>query len=383
MGPLAGIRIIEIKGRGPGPYAGMLLADMGAEVIVVERSSRSGGIALPSLHDPNSRGKKSIVLNLKTPEGLEALLKIVEQCDAIFEGYRPGVAERLGFGPEVCLARNRKIVYGRMTGWGQFGPLSRTAGHDINYISITGPLAAMGTAEKPLIPLNLVGDYAGGSLFLVIGMLAAMLEAQRSGKGQVVDAAITDGSASLMSMFYGMAGLGVWQPKRASNLLDGGTHYYNTYATADGKHMSVGAIEPQFYAELRQRAGLADDAFAEQNNPAGWDALREKIAAVFRTKTRDEWTAIFDGSDACVAPILDYTEAPAHPHNVARETFIEIDGLMQPAPAPRFSRNHCNRPASPLGEGASTRALMAEFGFSDADMQALAEAGGTEKGLIQ
>ncbi|NNL10329.1 MAG: CoA transferase [Pseudomonadales bacterium] len=382
MGPLSGIKIIEIKGIGPGPYAGMLLADMGAEVIVVERSSQPGGIGLPTSHDPNSRGKRSIVLNLKTPEGVEALLKLVEQSDAIFEGYRPGVAERLGFGPDMCLARNPKIVFGRMTGWGQSGPLSKSAGHDINYISLTGSLAAMGTADKPMIPLNLVGDYAGGSLFLVMGMLASIIEAQRTGKGQVVDAAITDGSASLMSMFYGMTSLGAWQPKRASNMLDGAAHFYDTYTTSDNKHISVGAIEPQFYAELRRLAGLDEEAFDAQHDAAQWPALKEKMAAVIAQKTRDEWAAIFEGSDACVAPILDYTEAPSHPHNIARETYIELGGVMQPGTAPKFSGSTNNRPAPPVAEGSSTKAVLAELGYSNDEIAAFAVAGATEAQLV-
>ncbi|MBT8140404.1 MAG: CoA transferase [Gammaproteobacteria bacterium] len=382
MGPLSGIKIIEIKGIGPGPYAGMLLADMGAEVIVVERSSQPGGIGLPTSNDPNSRGKRSIVLNLKTPEGVQALLKLVEQSDAIFEGYRPGVAERLGFGPDVCLARNPKIVFGRMTGWGQSGPLSKSAGHDINYISLTGSLAAMGTADKPMIPLNLVGDYAGGSLFLVMGMLASIIEAQRTGKGQVVDAAITDGSASLMSMFYGMTSLGAWQPKRASNMLDGAAHFYDTYTTSDNKHISVGAIEPQFYAELRRLAGLDEEAFDAQHDAAQWPALKEKMAAVIAQKTRDEWAAIFEGSDACVAPILDYTEAPSHPHNIARETYIELGGVMQPGTAPKFSGSTNNRPAPPVAEGSSTKAVLAELGYSNDEIAAFAVAGATEAQLV-
>lgn len=382
MGPLSGIKIIEIKGIGPGPYAGMLLADMGAEVIVVERSSQPGGIGVPTSNDPNSRGKRSIVLNLKTPEGVQALLKLVEQSDAIFEGYRPGVAERLGFGPDVCLARNPKIVFGRMTGWGQSGPLSKSAGHDINYISLTGSLAAMGTADKPMIPLNLVGDYAGGSLFLVMGMLASIIEAQRTGKGQVVDAAITDGSASLMSMFYGMTSLGAWQPKRASNMLDGAAHFYDTYTTSDNKHISVGAIEPQFYAELRRLAGLDEEAFDAQHDAAQWPALKEKMAAVIAQKTRDEWAAIFEGSDACVAPILDYTEAPSHPHNIARETYIELGGVMQPGTAPKFSGSTNNRPAPPVAEGSSTKAVLAELGYSNDEIAAFAVAGATEAQLV-
>jgi alpha-methylacyl-CoA racemase len=375
MGPLAGIKIIEIKGIGPGPYAGMLLADMGAEVIVVERSSQSGGIGLPSDFDCNSRGKKSIVLNLKTKEGIEALLKLVEKSDAIFEGFRPGVAERLGIGPDACMARNPKIVYGRITGWGQTGPLAKAAGHDINYISITGSLAAIGREDSPVPPLNLIGDYAGGSHFLVMGMLAALLETKTSGKGQVIDAAITDGSASLMSMFYSMDALGVWGPKRASNLLDGATHFYDVYKTLDGEFVSIGSIEPQFYALLIEHLQLDPKAFSGQGNASEWPLLKEKIAAAFKTKTQAQWCEIMEGSDICFAPVLDYREAVKHPHNVARETYIEIAGQVQPAPAPRFSRTISKVEFAPRKAGADTKSVLVELGYGEVDLEALNELG--------
>lgn len=363
MGPLAGIKILEMKGIGPGPYAGMLLADMGAEVVVVERSSKHHGIGMPSSMDPNTRGKKSIVLNLKTAEGLAALLKLVESADVLFEGFRPGVAERLGYGPDVCLKRNPRLVYGRMTGWGQTGPLAQAAGHDINYISLTGSLAAIGNADRPIPPLNLVGDYAGGSLFLVMGILAAIIESQKSGQGQVIDAAITDGSASLMTMFHGLSNLGGWKKQRQANMLDGGAHYYDVYETADGKFVSIGSIEPQFYALLIEKAGLDSDQFKPQHDAKHWPELKQRLADVIKTKTREQWCEIMEGTDVCFAPVLDYTEAPQHPHNQARETYITVGGVEQPAPAPRFSRSKCDVPTVPPVEGADTEAVLREWGF--------------------
>jgi len=375
MGPLAGIKIIEMKGIGPGPYAGQVMADLGAEVIVVERASKPNSIAPPSAMDVNARGKKSIALDLRTDQGLEALLTLVEKADVIFEGNRPGVAERLGFGPDVCLARNPKIIYGRMTGWGQSGPLAHSAGHDFNYISLTGVAAAIGTKDQPVPPLNLVGDYAGGSMFLVIGILSALLEMKTSGKGQVIDTAITDGSAHLMSMFYTIANLGAWQPARESNLLDGGVPYYRAYETADGKHLSVGSIEPQFFAELILLSGMPEDFIQDQNNPARWSEIESTFNATFKSKTRDQWADIFEGSDACVTGILDYTEAAKHPHNIARGTYVEVNGQQQPAPAPQFSRSHCDIPAAPSAEGADTREVLADWGFDQVTIQALADSG--------
>lgn len=372
MGPLKGVKVIEIAGIGPGPFAGMLLADMGAEVISVEK--RSGKQALP---DCARRGKRSIALNLKSAEGIEALLKLVEKADILFEGFRPGVMERLGAGPDECLARNPALVYGRMTGWGQFGPLAKAAGHDINYISLTGSLHAIGRAgDKPVPPLNLVGDYGGGGMFLVMGMLAALLEARQSGKGQVVDAAMTDGSAVLMAMFHSLQAMGMWKSKRGYNFLDSGAHFYDVYETQDGKYVSIGSIEPQFYALLLEKAQLDPQVFGNQNNPALWPDLKDKLAAVFKTKTQDQWCELMEGSDVCFAPVLDFNEAATHPHNAARQTYIEVDGMTQPAPAPRFSRTASQVQFGSRPHGADTQQVLSDWGFSDTDLDSLKAAGG-------
>lgn len=372
MGPLKGVKVIEIAGIGPGPFAGMLLADMGAEVISVEK--RSGKQALP---DCARRGKRSIALNLKSAEGIAALLKLVEKADILFEGFRPGVMERLGVGPDECLARNPALVYGRMTGWGQFGPLAKAAGHDINYISLTGSLHAIGRAgEKPVPPLNLVGDYGGGGMFLVMGMLAALLEARQSGKGQVVDAAMTDGSAVLMAMFHSLQAMGMWKSQRGSNFLDSGAHFYDVYETQDGKYVSIGSIEPQFYALLLEKAQLDPQVFGNQNNPALWPDLKDKLAAVFKTKTQAQWCELMEGSDVCFAPVLDFNEAASHPHNAARQTYIDVDGMTQPAPAPRFSRTQSQVQFGSRPHGADTQDVLADWGFSAADCDQLKAAGG-------
>ena len=375
MGPLSGYKIVELKGIGPGPYAGMLLADLGAEVVVVERLPATVGLAPPASADLFSRGKKSVALDLKSTQGRDVLLKLVENADAIFEGFRPGVVERLGIGPDECLARNRKLVYGRITGWGQSGPLSHSAGHDINYISLTGVLDAIGSGDKPVPPLNLVGDFSGGSLFLVAGMLAAMLEAQKSGEGQVVDAAITDGSAHLMTLFYTLSNLGVWTPQRASNMLDGGTPFYGVYETADARYVSVGALEPKFFAELIQRLELPESMINEQNNPARWSELKSALTHAFKGKTRDEWADLFAGSDACVTPVLNYEEAIDHPHNSARQSYFKVDGVNQPAPAPKFSRSKCAPPHVPHAEGADTNEVLETWGFATEDIERLTKAG--------
>ena len=375
MGPLTGIRVIEMKGIGPGPYAGMLLADLGADVIVVERSSQSSGIGLASKDDVHSRGKRSIALDVKHPRGLETLLRLVEGADALFEGYRPGVAERLGLGPEACLAVNPRLVYGRLTGWGQTGPLADAAGHDINYIAITGALAAVGGKEKPMPPLNLVGDYAGGSLFLVMGMLAALVEARSSGKGQVVDAAITDGSASLMSFFHGGLRAGLWNTERGANLLDGAAYFYDAYETSDGKFVSIGPLEPQFYALFVEKAGLDRETFGQQAGPQDWPRLKKELAGIIRQKTQREWCELLEGTDACFAPVLDFLEAPQHPHNVARKAYIDIEGVEQPAPAPRFSRTACDAPSAPRAEGADTDSVLRDAGLSDSDIDELRQSG--------
>ena len=375
MGPLSGIKVIELKGIGPGPYAGMLLADMGAEVIVVERSRQPNGIASASKDDISSRGKKSIALNLKTPEGVETLLKLIESADMLLEGFRPGVTERLGIGPDICHARNPRLIYGRLTGWGQTGPLAKVAGHDINYISIAGALGSIGTPDPPVPPLNLVGDYAGGSLFLVMGMLAALIERNHSGTGQVIDAAITDGTASLMTVLYSLHNMGQWIPKRSSNLLDGGAHFYGVYETADNKFISVGSIEPQFYKVLIEKGNLDPDEFADQYDQENWPELKKSFEKIFKTKTRQQWCDLLDGSDACFSPVLDFTEAPEHPHNIARSTFIKIDGTVQPGTVPKFSRSTSHLPSAPKSEGSDTESVLKELGLSDIDIANLVKFG--------
>jgi alpha-methylacyl-CoA racemase len=376
-GPLHGIRIVEMGGIGPAPLAAMIFADLGADVIRVDRkgvdnlaaATARGGA--PLYH----RGRPSIALHLKIPAAVETLLGLVEKADALIEGFRPGVMERLGVGPDVALARNPRLVYGRMTGWGQTGPLAQTVGHDINYIALTGALHAIG-GERPAIPLNLVGDFGGGSMFLAVGVLAALLEAKSSGKGQVVDAAMTDGAAVLMTMFYGMLSDGAWRDHRAANALDGGAHFYNTYETADGKWVSIGAIEPAFYAQLRAKAGLGDKAFDAQWDPTAWPKLERELAAIFKTKTRAEWCELLEGTDACFAPVLSLAEAPSHPHNAARGTFVERDGRVQPAPAPRFSRTPGSIQRGPSKQGADTESALRAWGVSDGELAKLKELGG-------
>lgn len=369
MGPLHGFRIIELAGIGPGPFCGMVLADMGAEVISVERLGASApDVAL----DCSRRGKRSIALDLKSSAGVEALLKLVESADALFEGFRPGVTEKLGIGPDDCLARNPKLIFGRMTGWGQFGPLSHAAGHDINYISLTGALNAVGrVGEKPVPPLNLVGDFGGGGMFLALGLVAGLLEARTSGKGQVIDAAMTDGSAILMSMFNSAHAMGTYSLERGTNKLDGGAHFYDSYETLDGKYVSIGSIEPQFYARLIEVAGLPRDQFADQLNTARWPELKQKITEVFLQKTRAEWCELMEGTDICFAPVLDMEEAQSHPHNVARETYIRVGGMMQPAPAPRFSRTAPQVRHPARAYGADTEAVLNELGYSEEQLAAV------------
>jgi len=330
-GPLSGLRIVEFAGIGPGPFAGMLLADMGAELIRLDRPEGAD----PYSQRVVSRGRPRVPVDLKNPGETSRVLDLLDKADALIEGFRPGVMERLGLGPDVVLARNPRLVYGRMTGWGQSGPLAGAAGHDINYIAITGALAAIGDERGPIPPLNLVGDYGGGSLYLVAGLLAALISAARTGQGQVVDCAICDGAASLMAMFCDLSSQNRWTEKRASNLLDGAAPYYRTYACADGRHIALGPLEPQFYTVFRRLVGRADDAmFEDRDDPA----LRAELEAMFLTRTRDEWTSLLEGSDACFAPVLTLSEAPGHPHLSARGSYVEIDGVMQPAPAPRFSR---------------------------------------------
>jgi len=362
MGPLHGVRIIELAGIGPGPFCGMVLADLGAEVISVERIGAQA--ERPAL-DCSRRGKRSISLNLKSEAGVEALLKLVESADALFEGFRPGVVEKLGIGPEQCLERNPKLIYGRMTGWGQYGPMSHAAGHDINYISLTGALHAMGRpGEKPVPPLNLVGDFGGGGMFLALGIVSGILEARTSGKGQVIDAAMTDGSAVLMSMFNTAYEMGRHSLERGTNRLDGGAHFYDTYETRDGKYISIGSIEPQFYSQLLEVANLPREQFGQQMDRSRWPELKQAIADVFLQKTRDEWCELMEGTDICFAPVLDLKEAQSHPHNLARQTYVDVGGIKQPAPAPRFSRTEpaVRHEARPYG--ADTDAVLAEAGYS-------------------
>lgn len=349
MGPLTGLRILEIQGLGPAPYAGMLLADLGADVLVVERPADAVSMSLPPEHDLFLRGKRRLKLDLKAPSDLAVLLQLVERSHALIEGFRPGVAERLGFGPDTCLAKNPGLVYGRMTGWGQEGPLADKAGHDLNYIGLTGALAAMGSEEQPMVPLNLLGDFAGGSLFLVVGLLAALHEQQRSGQGQVVDAAIVDGTTHLMTLFHTFSRLGLWQPQRASNLLDGGAPFYRVYPTRDGEFMAVGALEPKFFARVVETLGLPERFLSTQHEKSAWPEMTRCFEEAFVAKTRDEWVAAFDSVDACVTPVLSSEEAPEHAHNTARSSRLEVEGVSQSGIAPRFSRSAsaCPEPVPP------------------------------------
>lgn len=366
MGPLQGLKIVEMAGIGPVPFCSMQLADMGAEILRIDRTAESGlGIGSKTKFSILHRSRRSVAVDLKTAEGVEVVLKLIEQADALLEGFRPGVMERLGLSPEVCHARNPKLVYGRMTGWGQDGPVAHAAGHDINYISLSGVLDSIGTKESgPVPPLNLAGDFGGGSMFLAFGVMAALWEAQRSGKGQVVDVSMTEGSAYLLSAIYGMQASGYWSEERGTNILDTGSPFYNVYETKDGKHVSIGSIEPKFYAELLEKSGLGSINLPEQNDREQWPQMKETFAEVFKQKTRDEWCEIMEGSDICFAPVLSMSEAPHHPHNVARQSFVEIDGVKQPAPAPKFSRTQAEvqRPPSYLGQ--HTEEGLADWGFS-------------------
>jgi len=374
MGPLSGIKVVEIAGLGPGPFCAMLLADLGAEVLRIDRPANRDVLA--QSHDILARGRRSVAIDLKHPQGVEAALQLIDSADALIEGFRPGVMERLGLGPEACLARNPRLVYGRMTGWGQSGPLASTAGHDINYIAISGALHAIGEAGGgPVPPLNLVGDFGGGGLLLAFGLVCALLEARGSGRGQVVDAAMTDGSALLMAMIYSLKGNGLWQGQRGGNLLDGGAPFYGTYQCADGKWIALGSIEPQFYAQLVDKCGLDDPLFQRPRDRAHWPELRLKLAAVIAGKTRDQWSALLDGSDVCFAPVLDLDEAPEHPHNRARGTFVSRDGMIQPAPAPRFSRTPAELDRPPPSPGQHTAEALADWGFTADTIAALHAAG--------
>lgn len=374
-GPLHGVVVTELAGLGPAPFCGMVLADLGATVIRVDRP---GGAAVPigSVDtDVMNRGKQSVAVDLKSAEGAAVVLRLVEGSDALIEGFRPGVAERLGVGPAECLASNPSLVYGRMTGWGQNGPLADRAGHDIDYIALSGALHSIGPPESPIPPLNLVGDFGGGGMLLAMGLLAAIIHARSSGEGQVVDAAMVDGSALLMASHHGFLADGWWVPERASNLLDGAAPFYTTYETSDGGHVAVGALEPQFFAALLAGLGLSPEEVGAQNDRERWPAMRELFNARFKTRTRDEWADHFDGTDACVAPVLSMSEAADHPHNSDRGTFLEVEGVSQPAPAPRFSKTPARIDRGPPGPGADTDAVLSAAGFSDGEIGRLRESG--------
>ena len=378
-GPLAGIRIVELAGIGPGPFAAMLLADMGADVIRVERAGAVRGPAPDAPHgDLLRRGRRNVAVDLKHPDGVATVLDLVERADALIEGFRPGVTERLGIGPDACHARNPKLVYGRMTGWGQTGPYALAAGHDINYISLAGALAHIGRAgEAPVPPLNLVGDFGGGGMFLAFGVVSALLEASRSGQGQVVDAAMIDGTATLMTMFWAFSSMGLYDAShRGVNMLDTGAHYYDVYECADGEYVSIGSIEPQFYAELLRLTGLeGDEQFARQHDASLWPELKARLAGLFRTRTRDEWCAVMEHTDVCFAPVLRMDEAARHPHHVARGTFVEAYGVTQPAPAPRFSRTVPQIERPPAHDGQHTVEVLREWGIAADRVDALLAAG--------
>ena len=366
MGPLKGVKVIEMAGIGPGPFCGMLLSDMGAEVLRIDRADTVGS---PDERDPRfeaiNRGRTSIAVDLKKSEGVETAKRLVACADVLIEGYRPGVMERLGLGPEECLAIQPRLIYGRMTGWGQNGPLAQAAGHDINYIAITGALHAIGNKSgRPLPPLNLVGDFGGGSLYLAFGIACALLEARQSGRGQVVDASIVDGTNSLVTFLHGAFARNAWSHERGTNLLDGGRPWYDSYETSDGRHVCIGPIEPKFYQEFLRRAGLDSESLPGQHEPAGWTRLRARFTEVFKSKTRDEWSALLEGTDACFAPVLDIREAQQHPHNLAREAFVEVDGLAQPAPAPRFSRTQAKVAGPAPRAGQHTRGALERWGFT-------------------
>ena len=367
QGPLTGLKIIEFAGIGPGPFCGMLLSDLGADVVRIDRKGQGRG----SPADITARGRRSVGLDLKNPASIETCLRLFETADVVFEGFRPGVMERLGLGPDVALKRNPKLVYGRMTGWGQFGPYAQAAGHDMNYIAITGALHAIGTEDKPIPPLNLVGDFGGGALYLAFGILAGVIKARETGEGQVIDCAMSDGAASLMAMFYGFKASGAWTESRRSNLLDGGAHFYDTYQCSDGKWVSIGSIEPQFYALLLEKTGISDPAFKAQMDRGAWPDLKAKLAAVIATKTQSEWCDLMEATDVCFAPVLDLDEAPKHAHNVARQTFVELAGVTQPAPAPRFSKTPGAIQGPPPAIGAHDQEALRDWGFSEADVMAL------------
>ncbi|MBV8139005.1 MAG: CoA transferase [Deltaproteobacteria bacterium] len=373
MGPLTGYRVIEFAGIGPGPMCAMLLSDMGAEVLRIDRTAAAGlGISMRTKFDLLNRGRRSVAFDLKKPEAIAAVMRLVEKADALIEGFRPGVMERLGLSPDQCLARNPRLVFGRMTGWGQVGPLAEAAGHDINYIALTGALHSIGrTGDRPLPPLNLVGDFGGGALYLALGVVAGLLEAQKSGKGQVVDAAMVDGASSLMTAIYGIKAAGMWTNNRGENLLDTGAHFYEVYETSDGKFVSIGSIEAKFYEELLDLSGLKGQELPNQMDRTAWPALKQQLAKIFKSKTRDEWCKIMEGSDVCFAPVLSMEEAPKHPHNRHRGTFVEVEGVVQPGPAPRFSRTPGEVQRPPASPGEHTEEALHDWGFSTVDLEKL------------
>ena len=377
MGVLSGYKVVEFAGIGPAPMCAMLLSDMGAEVLRLDRAEDANlGIPTDAKYSVLNRGRRSVAVDLKQKAGTETALKLIERADALIEGFRPGVMERLGLGPDICLARNPRLVFGRMTGWGQDGPLAHAAGHDINYIALTGALHSIGRrGEAPVPPLNLVGDFGGGGAYLALGVVAALLEAQKSGKGQVIDVAMIDGASSLMSAIYGLRAAGRWTDQRGENILDTGAHYYDVYETSDGKYVSIGSIEPKFYTELLRLSGLEHEELPRQQDRSAWPSLKDRVAAVFRTKTRDEWCRIMEGSDVCFAPVLSMQEAPSHPHNQQRGTFVEVDGVTQPAPAPRFSRTPSAVQRPPAQPGEHTEEALRDWGFSATDVDQLRSAG--------
>jgi len=370
---LDGVRIVEMAGIGPAPFCAMLLADMGADVLRIDRLAASDlGVNTPTHLDLLNRSKRSVAVDLKSEHGLATVKQLIGRADVLIEGFRPGVMEKLGLGPDPCLQLNPRLVFGRMTGWGQTGPLSQTAGHDINYIAITGALDAIGRRDHaPSIPLNLVGDFAGGSLYLAMGVLAAVIQARSSGRGQVVDAAIVDGVTNLLTMQRAFDQMKVWPPQRGRGFLSGGAPFYDVYETRDGRFIAIGSVEPKFYRELLTRLGLDDEALPGQNDQRGWDTLRERFAAVFKTRTRAQWCAVFEGSDACFAPVLDMDEAVTHPHNVARDLFVEVQGVLNPQPAPRFSRTPSGISRPPAKTGADADEALVDWGFSTAQVAAL------------
>lgn len=377
MGPLEGVKILEIAGIGPGPFAAMMLSDMGAEVLRVDRAQNvgrgsGGGMSVDLL----ARNRRNVAVDLKNPEGVQTVLRLIETSDALLEGFRPGVMERLGLGPDVCLERNPRLVYGRMTGWGQEGPMAKAAGHDINYIALAGALDPIGRrGEAPVPPLNLVGDFGGGGMFLAYGIVCALLERHNSGRGQVVDAAMVDGASVLMTMMHTMMAWGAWSPERGTNLLDTGSHFYDVFETKDGGYVSIGSIEPQFYAELLEKTGLSGEELPNQMDRNSWEPMKARMQEIFRSKTRDEWCAIMEGSDICFAPVLSMSEAPNHPHMQHRGTFQENFGVVQPSPAPRFSRTAPEIARPPAHAGEHTDEALRDWGFSDSDIAKLRETG--------